>query len=84
MQKTEESLRRLKKVKKQSFSLFGNAGPEQGKEDEGRDQERIKVQMILDVEAFGKDAEGLGVEVEQCVEWRTLKEMVKSETVEGD
>ncbi|TFK21980.1 COG complex component [Coprinopsis marcescibilis] len=78
--KTEESLRRLKKGKKASFSLFGNNSA--ANEDEGRDEERIRAQMILDVEAFGKDATSLGVAVEDNEHFRALKEMVYS--VDGE
>lgn len=74
MKKTEESLRRLKKGKKSTFSLFGGSGS--AREDEGRaDEEKIRAQMILDVEAFGKDAEGLGVVVGESESYRTLSEL---------
>jgi len=71
MRKKEESLRKLKKGKKTPFSLFGG-GP---KEDDGRDEERIRQQMVLDVEAFGKDAEKLGVDVQGSVSYKSLLEM---------
>ncbi|KAJ7579135.1 COG complex component [Mycena floridula] len=59
----EDSLRKLKKRPKQpSFSLFGNAGV---KDDEDRrEEERIRSQLLCDVDAFGKSAETLGVNVE--------------------
>ncbi|KAG6841893.1 hypothetical protein C0991_005623 [Blastosporella zonata] len=76
MKKTEESLRRLKKGKKPTFSLFGTAGT--GKDDDGRDEERIRVQMILDVEAFGKDAESLGVILQSSEAYNALREMVQA------
>jgi hypothetical protein len=79
MKKTEESLRRLKKGKKTTFSLFGNANA--AKEDDGRDEERIRIQMIYDVEAFGKDGESLGVVVEGSESYKALREMVQ--TLEG-
>jgi len=68
--KMEESLKRLKRG---TFSLFGTSG---AANDEGRDRERIHAQMILDVEAFGKDAQSLGVSVNENEHYRTLKEMV--------
>jgi hypothetical protein len=71
MKKTEESLRRLKKGKKTAFSLFGNA-----KDDDGRDEERIRTQMILDVEAFGKQAQSLGLELEHNEYYDALKNVV--------
>ncbi|KAG6820743.1 hypothetical protein H0H93_012389 [Arthromyces matolae] len=76
MKKTEESLRRLKKGKKTSFSLFGSANA--GKDDDSRDEERIRAQMILDVEAFGKDAESLGVVLQHNEAYVALREMVQT------
>ncbi|KAH8107892.1 COG complex component [Cristinia sonorae] len=74
MKKTEESLRRLKKGRVSTFSLFGGSGS--AREDESRaDEEKIRAQMILDVEAFGRDAEGLGVDVKQSESYRTLSEL---------
>ncbi|KAJ3919433.1 COG complex component [Lentinula edodes] len=59
LKKAEESLRRLKRgPKNTTFSLFGSANP---RDVEGRDEERIRVQLILDVEALRKDAETLGI-----------------------
>lgn len=74
MRKTEESLRRLKKGKKSTYSLFGNST----KDDDGRDEERIQTQMILDVEAFGKDAESLGVNLANSEAFKSLNDMVHS------
>ncbi|KAG6861087.1 hypothetical protein C0995_004024 [Termitomyces sp. Mi166 len=80
MKKTEESLRRLKKGKKPTFSLFGSANA--GKDDDGRDEERIRIQMILDVDAFGRDGESLGVVLQDCEAYNTLRDMVQ--VLEGD
>ncbi|KAG6857675.1 hypothetical protein H0H87_004091 [Tephrocybe sp. NHM501043] len=76
MKKTEESLRRLKKGKKPTFSLFGSANA--GKEDDARDEERIRIQMILDVDAFGSDAESLGVIPQSSEAYNALKDMVQA------
>lgn len=74
MKKTEESLRRLKKGKKSAFSLFGSSTSV--KDDDGRaDEEKIRTQMVLDVEAFGKDARSLGVDVENSSTYRALTEL---------
>ncbi|CCL98683.1 uncharacterized protein FIBRA_00685 [Fibroporia radiculosa] len=82
MKKTEESLRRLKKGKKSAFSLFGGSQP--AKEDDGRaDEEKIRAQMTLDVEAFGKDAEALGVAVEQSEAFTLLKDMASANLTDG-
>jgi hypothetical protein len=80
MRKKEESLRKLKKGKKTPFSLFGG-GP---KEEDGRDEERIRQQMVLDVEAFGKDAEGLGVDVQASVSFKSLLEMATAPLNDGE
>lgn len=76
MKKTEESLRRLKKGKKTTFSLFGNSNT--GKDDDGKDEERIRIQMILDVDAFGQDGECLGVDLQNCEAYNILKETVQA------
>ncbi|KAI0316446.1 COG complex component [Amylostereum chailletii] len=80
LKKTEESLRRLKKGKKSTFSLFGGGS---AKEDDSRDEERIRTQMILDVEAFGKDAESLGVDVGGSSSFKVLDEMVHASFTDG-
>ncbi|KAJ7096272.1 oligomeric golgi complex component, COG2-domain-containing protein [Mycena epipterygia] len=72
MKKTEDSLRRLKKGKKSTFSLFGGSA----KEDDGQDEERIRAQMILDVEAFGKDGQLLGVSLDESNSFKSLTQMV--------
>ncbi|KZT10815.1 COG complex component [Laetiporus sulphureus 93-53] len=75
MKKTEESLRKLKKGKKSAFSLFGSSA----KEDDGRaDEEKIRAQMMLDVEAFGKDAESLGVATSQSGSFKSLRDMASA------
>jgi len=79
MKKTEESLKRLKKGKKTTFSLFG--GSSMSKDEDGKDEERIRTQMILDVEAYGKDAELLNVTVDGSESYIALKDMVH--TIDG-
>ncbi|EKM80999.1 hypothetical protein AGABI1DRAFT_36770 [Agaricus bisporus var. burnettii JB137-S8] len=71
MRKTEESLRKLKKAKKATFSLFGGAT-----DDDSRDEERIRTQMILDVEAFGKEAQSLGIDIATNEDYESLKNTV--------
>ncbi len=81
MKKTEESLRRLKKGKKSAFSLFGSSTS--GKDDDGRaDEEKIRTQMILDVEAFGKEAQSFGVEIEKSSTYQSLKELAHASLTE--
>jgi len=71
LKRTEESLRKLQKAKK---PLFGRATT--GRDEKGKDEERIRSQMILDVEAFGKDAVSLGVSVEDVPAFQSLRHMV--------
>lgn len=73
MKKIEEPLKRLRKNKKTPFSLFGSTTTAS---DEGKDEERIRSQMILDASAFGKDGASLQVEIETNPYFQTLKEMV--------
>jgi hypothetical protein len=79
MKKTEESLRRLKKGKKAGFSLFGSSSTPA---DDGKDEERIRHQMALDVEAFGEDAIALDVNVEECQAYVQLGESVRVAWIE--
>lgn len=81
MKKTEESLRRLKKGQKSTFSLFG--GPSTAKDNDRRDEERTRTQMILDVNAFSKDAESLGVDVLASDVFQALHAMVHADLIDG-
>lgn len=81
MKKTEESLRRLKKGKKSTLSIFGSATA--GKDD-GKDEERIRTQMILDVKAFKTEGEALGVDMQSLDSFIVLDQMVRVELVDGD
>ncbi|GLB37458.1 putative protein with domain of unknown function (DUF3510) [Lyophyllum shimeji] len=76
MKKTEESLRRLKRGKKTGFSLFGSANT--AKDDDGKDEERIRLQMVHDVDAFGKDGESLGVALANSESYKALNDMVQA------
>lgn len=88
MKKTEESLRRLKKGKKATSGLFGTTSlfgqASSGKEDDNRDEERIRTQMMMDVEAFGKDAELLDVDVRRNSSFISLVEMVQVSLADGE
>ncbi|PIL35979.1 hypothetical protein GSI_01639 [Ganoderma sinense ZZ0214-1] len=75
MKKTEESLRRLKKGKKATYSLFGSS---KGDDDGRADEDKIRTQMILDVDAFGREAQSLGVAVQENATYRSLVEMARS------
>ncbi|EJD02931.1 COG complex component [Fomitiporia mediterranea MF3/22] len=75
MRKTEESLRRLRMGKRTGFSLFGG-GSSSTTDDDARDEERVRAQLILDVKAFAKDAEALGVNLDNCSSFRALERSV--------
>ncbi|KAK7685131.1 hypothetical protein QCA50_011494 [Cerrena zonata] len=80
MKKTEVSLRRLKKGRTSTFSLFGSGS---GNNDDGKgDEEKIRAQMILDVLAFGKDAASLGVAIEDSATYRSLRDLAHSSLAE--
>ncbi|KAG9125297.1 hypothetical protein FRC07_008218, partial [Ceratobasidium sp. 392] len=62
MKQAEQSLRRVKRVP--TFSLFGGKSAA----DEERDEERIRAQMMRDVEALGDEARRLGLGLADVVE----------------
>lgn len=74
LRKNEESLRRLRMGKRSGFSFFGSASSTS--DEDSRDEERIRAQLILDVEAFGKDAGSLGVDIDQSAAYKALNYMV--------
>jgi len=75
MKKTEDSLRRFKQGKKTGFSLFGSSTAS-AKEEEGKDEDRVKKQMLLDVTALGKDAAALGVDTGASESFRGLMQTI--------
>jgi len=75
MKKREDSLRRFQQGKKATFSLFGFSSAS-AQEDEGRDEERVKKQMLLDINALAKDADALGVDTKNSGSFKALTEMV--------
>lgn len=81
MRKTEESLRRLKKGKKSTLGIFSGAS---ASKDDDRDEERIRAQMIMDVETFGQDGKSLGIGIASVESYVQLSQMVQSELVDGE
>ncbi|KAK1230452.1 hypothetical protein PQX77_006462 [Marasmius sp. AFHP31] len=75
IKKAEESLKRFKIGKKKTFSLFGSKDDEN---QEGRDEERIRVQIILDIEAFERDGLALGIKVDDSQSYKALSELAKT------
>lgn len=82
MRKTEESLRRLKKGKMSAFSLFSGS-PTANRDQESKDEERVRVQMVLDVAALGNDARSLHVDVDNHATFHELETMAAHGTAEG-
>ncbi|KAG9017709.1 hypothetical protein FRB90_000194 [Tulasnella sp. 427] len=74
MKQAKDSLKRYKK----GFSLFGGGGSRDG--DEAKDEERLRSQILLDVEAFGEDARHLGVVVDTSPAYVQLKDAASSYT----
>jgi hypothetical protein len=79
--KAEESLRRINKAQKSTFSLFGTS--KSSRDDKNRDDERIRTQLIIDVNAFSQDAQSLGVDVESCSSFIALRDLVHASLVDG-
>ncbi|BGP46800.1 hypothetical protein JCM10450v2_002648 [Rhodotorula kratochvilovae] len=71
--KTEDSLRWLKKGR-QGLSFFGRAASAATGADDGpSDDDRVKAQMQMDVEALAEDAKRLGVEVDESEAFGALR-----------
>ena len=89
MKKTEDSLRRYKKGKKSTFSLFGtsSASAAAQAEEESRDEARIRAQMVMDVDTLAKDAASLGggglVDVDGSAELEELKALAAVQGGDG-
>lgn len=81
MRKNEESLKRLRMGRRTGFSLFGGSG---GNTEDDANDGRVRAQLILDVEAFSKDAQSLGVNYDDCTALKALNYMVHSNTSEND
>jgi conserved oligomeric Golgi complex subunit 2 len=71
MKKNEEALRRLKKGARSGFSLFGSSNST-AQDDASKDEERVRSQMILDIQRLGQDAEGFGVDLKDFPAYGTL------------
>ncbi|GAA6031739.1 hypothetical protein JCM8097_001962 [Rhodosporidiobolus ruineniae] len=79
--KTEDSLRWLKKGR-QGLSFFGRAASSTPQPDES-DDDRVKQQMQVDVEALARDAEELGVDVGGSGAFEGLRRATRGEAAEG-
>lgn len=77
MRKNEELLRRLKKGKKSAFSLFSGASSA-ASSDDLVDEDRVRAQVLLDVDALGKDAASIGVSIGKSVAYKNLRSLAES------
>jgi hypothetical protein len=71
--KTEDLLRRHRKTKKCTFSLFPSAA---SSPDPDNEEERFNRQMLADINALAADARSLGVVVDKLAGWTELREVV--------
>jgi len=83
MKKTYDSIRRYKKGKQSAFMLFGSSPRNQQIDEEGHEEARIRAQMVLDVEALGKDASTLDslINIDASTEYRELRELAARDDV---
>lgn len=79
MKKNEESLRRLRRGQMTGFSLFRTSSPTINNQD-AKDDERVRLQMALDVTALGKDARLLGIDIDQHAAYLELKTLASQST----
>jgi hypothetical protein len=84
MRKNEESLRRLKRGKKTTFSLFASSASSAASSDENMDEDRVRIQIILDVDALGKDAEAIGIDVNNSEGFQVLKILAEAKYDDGN
>jgi hypothetical protein len=75
VRKTEDLLRRHRRSKKNTFSLFGSSTTSASPDLEN-EEERFRRQMVADIEAFATDAQGLGVDVSAVEGWKELRDVV--------
>ncbi|KAG6333678.1 hypothetical protein ID866_5408 [Astraeus odoratus] len=80
MKKTEESLRRLKKGKKSTFGIFQSSS---SSKDDDRDDDRIRAQMTLDIDALGQEARSLNIDVQHVESYAQLVQMVQTDFGDG-
>lgn len=70
VRKTEDLLKRHRKIKKTGFSLFGGGAAAEGAGDDGA----FDAQMKTDIEALGAALEELGVDVGASEDFGKLRE----------
>lgn len=79
MKKDGDALRRLKKGR-QGFQLFGrntSSSSAANEEAASAEDEKVRIQMNVDIETFAKDAENLGVVLGDSEALKTLRTVVR-------
>lgn len=81
VRKSDEALRKIRKSRtKTPFSLFSSSSSSSSakaaSEQEAKEEDNIKLQLLLDVEGLRKDAEEMGVKVKQSKAFGELKQVV--------
>jgi hypothetical protein len=64
----------LKKNARTGFSLFGAAG-QGAQDDQARDDERVRAQVIMDVERLGHEAQVFGIALSEIPAYQALREL---------
>jgi hypothetical protein len=80
MKKDGDALRRLKKGRQGGFQLFGRSTASSTAaidEAASAEDEKVRLQMDADIEAFARDAQNLGVDLEKSEALKTLRTVVQ-------
>lgn len=72
MRKNKEALIRMKKGARTGRSMFGKGSGTSAQDEFNRDEERLRAQMVLDVDRLGKDAEALGATLDEVTSYQAL------------
>lgn len=72
MRKNEEAIRRLKRGAG-ALSMLGFSSNAEG----SKDEDRIRAQMVLDVQCLGQDAEAFGVDPKSVASYAALVAFVE-------
>lgn len=81
MKKDGDALKRLKKGRQGFTSLFGSRNNTNTADNDDNsvnaEDEKVRLQMETDIEAFARDAEGLGVVLDQSEALKALRAVVR-------
>lgn len=71
--RTEDSLRWFKKGRQGTLSFFGRGNSVQSPDDGSTEDDKVKMQMQLDIDQLGKEALTVGVDVGKMGAWEALR-----------